>query len=236
MGSFDHLLGCKDGDKDTPFLVPLAGWEPQKGEGSGRLDDGNYEFKIASAEIVTKGEGAKTPGKNLHLTLTTSGPAGFAGVSINQWHGLPVGEPMGIDGAVNEGYRLDLVRLQSIVASIKSGTPGAVEAATAEGAQPIKITARALEGRTVYARTRLRTWQDRKGIERESSEVYFYVSRAEFDAAPGPAAGGKQAARAPVAQTSVPEVAGAPLGGAAPLASAAAGNGTQPALDRALGL
>lgn len=231
MGMYDHILRCADGDKDTALVVPLDGWEPWEPGGSGIVDDGVYAFRIDNAEVVTKREGAKIPGKNLHLHLVLTEPKAFAGVPIHSWHGIPVGEATDANGQVNAQYGRDLGRIQSIVASILSDTAGRLEQARAPGAKPIQITARALIGKTVYGETRQRKWAGNRGDERESSEIAQYVLREVYTAKAGPA---QKIGAAPVEQKQIPEV--TDLGGAVGGAADGSAKGGRTALDQALGL
>ena len=144
-GLYDHMLTVADGDKDTAFPVPLAEWEPWEGGGSGHLPSGNYAFKVVEAKVVSTSERAQRQGKNLRLTLTSTAPKGSEGVTVNCWHQFPGGDPAG------DQYRRDLDRFQSLIASIRSATPGGLEKATTKGAAPVTVNARALEGRTVFA-------------------------------------------------------------------------------------
>lgn len=212
MGGYEHVHQIQNGDKTTAWYIGLAGYTPPQA-GSGHLDEGNYRFLVKGCELRQKKPGAKTQGATCCLSLESVEPQAQAGVRIVEFQNLPYDR----DPASDKDYQ----RWQRILVSTLS-SEGAAEQAVA-GAQDGSFNAQWFENRYLYARV-----GDRRD-RRNQSEVKYWITKSEFEAAPGP---DRQIATSGP-QMGTPELSsGGGLGvgsGTAPAASGGLGVGTAPA-------
>lgn len=195
----ENLLQVQPGDKNTVAVISLANFTPNIG-GSGRVEPGLYEITVRSAAWVKKKDGN---GVNLDMAGVISAPQQQSGVPIRETHPAPVG-----DESSNKGFKF----VPSILRSALSVVPEDLAAASATGAAPIAFSPAKLEGRKIYVE--LRDGEPYEG--KVKSEVKGYITKAEYDANPGPfnkAAAGALATSVvqQPAQVKVPEVAAAPV-------------------------
>lgn len=212
MSRFGHLRSVESGDKTATVGVTLYGYTPPRQRGW--LDPGRYAMDIVDAEWR---QAASGQGINLHLTLRSALPAEAAGVSIDDWAYIAFDD---LDAGPKTQQLSDIAfnKLQHILRSVASATPGKVEALQAVGTDgkpkmaPVSpstlISKRCFvevepgEADVIGKDGRTRDFSD-------SSKVRYYIGREDFEAAPGAS---KVAPRSGATQKETPEIA-APRGG-----------------------
>ena len=207
MSRFGHLRSVESGDKTATVGVTLYGYTPPRQRGW--LDPGRYAMDIVDAEWR---QAASGQGINLHLTLRSALPAEAAGVSIDDWAYIAFDD---LDAGPKTKQLSDIAfnKLQHILRSVASATPGKVEALQAVGTDgkpkmaPVSpstlISKRCFvevepgEADVIGKDGRTRDFSD-------SSKVRYYIGREDFEAAPGAS---KVAPRSGATQKETPEIA-----------------------------
>ena len=212
MSRFGHLRSVENGDKTATVNVTLYGYTPPRQRGW--LDPGRYGMDIVDAEWR---QAASGQGVNMHLTLRSALPAEAAGVSIDDWSYVAFDD---IEGGSKTQQLSDIAfnKLQHILRSVASATPGKVEALQAAGADGkpkfAPVSPAALIGKRCFVEVEAGESDviGKDGRSRDfsdSSKVRYYIGREDFEAAPGAS---KVAPKSAASQREAPEIA-APRGG-----------------------
>ena len=212
MSRFGHLRSVENGDKTATVNVTLYGYTPPPQRGW--LDPGRYGMDIVDAEWR---QAASGQGVNMHLTLRSALPAEAAGVSIDDWSYVAFDD---IEGGSKTQQLSDIAfnKLQHILRSVASATPGKVEALQAAGADGkpkfAPVSPAALIGKRCFVEVEAGESDviGKDGRSRDfsdSSKVRYYIGREDFEAAPGAS---KVAPKSAASQREAPEIA-APRGG-----------------------
>lgn len=197
----EHLLGVADGDSGAAVVVDLRDYEPREFKASGHIDAGRYEAEVLEASWSNKKD---RQGKNLSVRFV----ALPSRINLRAFHAAPVGNPG------DKQHDSGMQNLRDLVWSIATATGKESDVK----ARPLNITPAFLVGKRCFLRV-----DDEEYNGRTVSRVTAYITKAEFDGAPGPDA----TPRTFASQPSVPEV--------LPPSGGNSGPGPKAAIDRVLG-
>jgi len=206
MSRFGHLRNVENGAKDATVSVTLYGYTPPRQRGW--LDPGRYAMDITDAEWRGASSGA---GVNLHVTLRSALPAEMAGVSIDDWIYIPFD-----DGEMTPKMAqlsdIAFNKLQHVMRSIASATPGKVEGLQVVGTDgkpkfaamgPASIINKRCFAEVEPGESDVIGNDGRTRDFSDSSKVRYYIGREDFEALPGAS---KAAPKSAATQKGTPEI------------------------------
>lgn len=200
----EHLMHVQDGDQDTLFEIPMAGFDFSEDSQAGLVPKGNYRLKIVSAQWIQK---KNKEGKNLKVVFSVAQPEKYQGITIVEHWPAPVGDAS--DSATAFGLR----RVRGMFGSLTDNL-GKLE--EAKNAGTIKIPLRNLASNFVTAELKQEITERGNMISRIAS----FISAKQFAENPGPIEDEQQnllaGARAELFPAGVQPTAPVPLAATAP--------------------
>jgi hypothetical protein len=187
-------MQTRNGDTQTKFKITGLKAASISPGGSGHILPGNYVMKIRNFSIVDKTDGKA--GKNYRAEFVTIEPKPFAGVPIHMYGPAPTGE--------NEDVGLQQIRNIILSNATFKGTLAKVTGeseGTANG--ELELNGEWFKGRHVAARL-----EDGTGQYSNRSQVANFLSKEDYEVAPGPSGGTQRSSTDSKPQSKTPEVAG----------------------------
>lgn len=196
MGKNDHLLQTPSGDKKAAVEIDIGDGTISTGRANGYVRPGNWSAKIVDGAWEDGGQS----GKNLWLQFECEG------VTLNMWNTAPVGQ----------GEEVGMRHLRDAIVSCLSTAGKLKERVNTK----MKVAPATVIGKSCFIRVETET----EGKYRGTSKPRGFLTKEQYDAAPGAKPGADMAATRPTNGAS-----GSPPQGGVPETGAGAGPRAQEA-------